>query len=621
MVLRNFCKKYENIIIAAGLIIVLGILAAVRYDYYYDLNDDVVMKDILAGVYTGDPESMNIQMMYPMSLLISLFYRIFPQAPVYGIFLCACQLIGFFLIAERSVGFREHTASKLLMAGLEGLIIIVLFLPHFIFIQYTVTSALLAGTAAFLFITSDNEAAGRKFIRKNLLSIVLVIVAFGIRSEMLLLALPFICAAGIYRWSMESSVFTRENIVKYLGVIGSILAGIVLIYAMNDAVYSRGNWKNFIDFFNSRTELYDFQGIPPYEGNEELYERLGITQVEQNLLIEEYDFGMDDTLDAGILDAMAKYQAEKKKQTESITETCVEKLKEYKYRTLHREPKGSEKPDDYPWNIMVILGYISVFIAGIWNEAFRIKNSEAEYDGQVFNAIWKIGWKLVLMGFIRSVLWMYILMGGRSPERVTHSLYFIELCILWAMLHTESAAIEMKICGKVKVAAVFPAVLAITAAASISSSIAEVDREYAKRAEANTTDMQMKEYCRAHKENFYFFDVYSSVSDPVTSIPYSEKMFKNVNNNIANYEIMGGWLTKSPLYDKKLKAFGMSSMQEELIYGDNVYMMAELKKGTDFLTDYYEEQGMPAEAKLVDTINGIIGVYKIQENKIETIAD
>lgn len=636
---RDFYGKYEDKIIAAGLLIVLGILMAIRYDYYFDLNDDTVMKDILAGVYTGKPESRNIQMMYPMSLIISLLYRLFPQASVYGIFLCTCQFGSFFLIVERSVYFRKHTVSKLLVAGLEGLMIVTLYLSHFIFVQYTVTAALLAGTAAFLFVTSDSEQTAGKFLKRNMLSVVLAVMAFNLRSEMLLLALPLFCVAGVYRWSMEvgteytkkgkpsskvftktgskvltkvkRTVFTLENTVKYMTVLGSILASIAAVYIIDEAAYNSRDWKIFTSYFNSRTQLYDFQGIPSYEGNEKLYERLGITQSEQHMLFDQYNFGLDDTLDASILDEMAEYQTAVKKQKETVSGKLIKKFEEYRYRTFHREPADSEVPDDYPWNIMVILGYISVCIAGIWNGVCRVKDSEAGHEGRTAAGIWRIGWKLLLLGGIRSILWMYILMQGRIPLRITHSLYLIELCILWAMLHVESVGIEARICGKVKATVLFPLVIAITMAASFTDAVKDADKEFATREAVNETDRQMKEYCRSHGENFYFIDVYSAVSDPVTLTPYSEKMFKNVNNHIGNYDIMGGWLNKSPLYEKKLKVFGMISMQDALVNDDKVYMLSEISKGTEFLTDYYEDQGLAVETELIDTINDIIGVYKI----------
>ena len=50
--LKERIRKWENWIIALIPILALGIYAGLCFDYYYDLNDDVLMKDILAGVYT-----------------------------------------------------------------------------------------------------------------------------------------------------------------------------------------------------------------------------------------------------------------------------------------------------------------------------------------------------------------------------------------------------------------------------------------------------------------------------------------------------------------------------------------------------------------------------------------
>lgn len=83
---KAFCRKYENFILASVLLIGLFLFVSVRYDHYYDLNDDVLIKDLMAGVYTGEPEGHNIQVLYPLSLAVSLGYRIFPRMPVYGFF-------------------------------------------------------------------------------------------------------------------------------------------------------------------------------------------------------------------------------------------------------------------------------------------------------------------------------------------------------------------------------------------------------------------------------------------------------------------------------------------------------------------------------------------------------
>ena len=75
---------------------------------------------------------------------------------------------------------------------------------------------------------------------------------------------------------------------------------------------------------------------------------------------------------------------------------------------------------------MTILLYITVFLLALcqgWN------TEDKRHYG-----IWKhrmvtglsILWKLCFLFAVRSALWMYILMGERFPDRITHSLYFME---------------------------------------------------------------------------------------------------------------------------------------------------------------------------------------------------
>ena len=52
MACKSFLKKKENCILTLLFLGILLLVSAIRYDYYFDLNDDVLMKDILAGVYT-----------------------------------------------------------------------------------------------------------------------------------------------------------------------------------------------------------------------------------------------------------------------------------------------------------------------------------------------------------------------------------------------------------------------------------------------------------------------------------------------------------------------------------------------------------------------------------------
>ncbi len=614
MGLKSWCRRHENQLLASLLLLALLLFAGIRYDYYFDLNDDVMMKDTLAGVYTGVPEGHNIQMLYPLSFLISLLYRIFPKAPVYGIFLCLCQYGSIWLAVERSLRYGRNVRWKAAMALAEGTVLLLLLLPHLVFVQYTFVSAMLAGAAAFLFMTSPEEDK-EHFFRKNMLPVLLAVLAYMLRTEMLLLLLPLICVAGMYRWSLEEQVFAPGNAKSYLSVFGGILAGMLAALGIHAAAFGSPEWKEYVTFFNSRTELYDFQGIPPYEGNEELYRSLGLTESGQEMLLEQYNFGLDDTLTAGDLDRISEYQRARRGEKEDFFGLFAEKLKLYKYRSFHKEPAGSAAADDFPWNFLAIAGYGAVFFAAAAGAVLR-----RDYRAAAAGA-----GKLFFLFSVRTSLWMFILVKGRDPVRITHSLYWMELCILFAMFLAETAGGYRKSrdCAKrnchESAGAVCAALLltGIIFAAGMAGRecVADTDKEYAARMGANAVDKGMKEYSRNHPDCFYFIDVYSSVSypsEPYFSVWYSEKIFSEVNNSLGNYDIMGGWLVKSPTHRKKLGVFGMDSIEEALLYSENVYMMAELQKGTEVFERYFEEQGREVELELEDTVAGIIGVYKLR---------
>jgi len=135
--------------------------------------------------------------------------------------------------------------------------------------------------------------------------------------------------------------------------------------------------------------------------------------------------------------------------------------------------------------------------------------------------------------------------------------------------------------------------------------IGEVAQDQKYREQQNEPYLQVYDYFAHHPENFYFMDVYSSVS-------YSEKMFANVDNGIHNYDIMGGWASKSPLYRKKLKVYQIPDMEEGLLSMDNVYFVRKKAEDMHWLSNYYESHGENIKITLVETIDDVFEIYRIE---------
>ncbi|MBD5462113.1 MAG: hypothetical protein HDR24_03490 [Lachnospiraceae bacterium] len=605
MDIRNQLKKNENWMIALAATAVLCLLVGMRFDYFYDLNDDVLMKDILAGCYTGTPEGHNIQMLWLVSAFISLFYRVVRFLPWYGIFLCLCHFGCFFLILKRSLASCKTVIGKLAAALTETLLFGGVFLEHLVFAQYTVTCTFLAAAAAFLFYTTDIELACKDFVKKNLPVVLLVFVAYLIRSEMLLLVLPMICVAGVAKWGSESRIFTKEHAVKYLAVIGMILAGIGIGQLTHMAAYGSQQWRTFTEFFDNRTELYDFQEIPAYAENQAFYESIGLSESEK-ILLDNYNFGMDEEIDEVMVGQIAQYAGTNRSAEKPFLEKLPEKLRDYVYRFTSSKGKPGS---DYPWNVMVILGYIAVFLTAIPRKYTKERIQEAGGGTYVKNIL-GVSWKLIFLFAVRTALWMYILMRERAPERITHSLYLMEFCILIGMAFSQYGGIcyvrTRKILGGA--AAVIACVMAVLILPGVVKTVSE---NQMRREEVNGLYRGLYDRLSGeeNKENFYLIDVYSSVS--YSGIPYSEKMFANVDNSLDNYDIMGGWACKSPLQRKKLAGFGIESMEQALRDREDVYFVRMKSEDMQWLFDYYEDHGTPIEVNLIDTIADVFEIYAV----------
>ena len=601
MACKSFLKKKENCILTLLFLGILLLVSAIRYDYYFDLNDDVLMKDILAGVYTGDPEGHNIQMLWLISALISVFYRVVRVLPWYGMFLCFCHFLSIGLIVHRSLLLTEQMEAfgkkiRLLKGFLfltELFFALSFLMPHLVCAQYTVTCSMLAAAAAFLFLTTDITLPAGAFIRRNIGTVLLVFLAYLIRSEMLLLLLPLICAAGVIKWSMEKKIFTREHMIKYLSVIGLILLSVGIGQGTHKIAYGSSEWQKFNEFFDNRTELYDFQILPEYEANKEFYESIGLTEMERELLAN-YNFGLDEEIDEDLVLKVADYAASIRQVERPFLQNLLDSLKS-DYRRMCYGPSHNES--DYPWNYMVILAYVAVLVLSLMDR-------EKKMPARTSSAALRLGFLFA----VRMTLWLWLIMRDRVPVRISHSMYFMELCILFAfglilwirMASDDRSRKTGSVAGVICLAAVL-----LYSVMALPFTIRNLDLDTQAKAERNLPYQELYQYLRQQSDDFYFIDVYSSVG-------YTEKMFVDVDNSLANYDIMGGWACKSPLQRKKLAAFGISNMEEALLTQDNVYYVQEKGADTRWLIRYYRDHGREITLIREKALAGF-EIYSLQE--------
>lgn len=614
-------EKINNIILS--LLVLLGVYAVSAYcfDFFYDLNDDMVIKDILSGAYTGTPDGHTNQMLYPVGAVLGLFYQLLPKAPVFGIFLCGCMGLCIAMISYRIQGFFKDTRVKFATDVLLVFVFLGFMLWELVYVQYSVVCGVLAGTACFWFYTTPVEGDVAEFWKKNIPALLLVWLAFQIRSEMLLLTSPFIATVGIWHW-MESAMLEKENalaiekeklwkhalskdnICKYVIFAAVMIVGLGLSLGADYLAFKSVEWKEYREFFDARTKVYDYTWYPSYEEQKEFYDEQGISEI-QYRLIDNYNFGLDETIDENTLKIIASY-GEKPKMLGSFAYRAKNILVEIAKRTFSLQ--------DAPYNYFVLAAY--GLAAGL-----AVLQKEKKYI-----------WKLFLLAGMRCVPWFYLIFVQRAVDRITHPLYMIEFLVLLAVLVKE--LYDRPLWNMEKYYRMAAAgVLAAVAVISLPFGFVEVKQEQTSREQTLQKQKLWDDYAKANPENYYYLDVYSTIR-------FMEKMFEDVDNSQKNYDLLGGWVCHSLLQkeargkyvnEDALKAVlpktEESSDSEavlkqdevsvaELLLTDNFYFVAESDRDVTFMIEFYKSKDKKVTLELQETIGeeeNSFMVYKVVE--------
>lgn len=595
-------SRQTNWIIALVSTLILAAVASLMFDYYYDLNDDVLIKDILSGAYLGEPDAHNNQNLWLFGWAVSSLYKLTNSVPWYGLILLLLQYGSVVIILNRSLAIidriRESMTLKLLTVLSEILLITVITGIHLVNVQYTYTVAMIAAAMIAWVIAEDTECLPKIYLKRNIPVFVMLLVGFNLRSEMMLLMLPFVAVAYFIKITFEKKIFKRQCIAKYGCTLGVIIGIMMISLGVNGMAYSGEGWKKFTDLFDARTELYDFQVIPDYESNKDFYEEAGISKEEQ-ILFENYNFKLNEKMTPEIMWKVARFANETNPKSSDTLTSIKDNLKLYLYRITHG---AGSTGSDYPYNFIGAFFYILVLILLIWAK---------RYNGVIDLAVLFIG---------RTLIWVYMMMGNRMPERITHSLYLVEIAILVmftfmfvAILNegngaSARAVFQNKTVSNAKIASILyilPCLFSVLMFLLVSPKmVSNIGANQNERTEVNDSYIKLYEYMNSNKKDYYYLDVYSTVS-------YSEKMFSNMARmSKLNSDILGGWFSFSPLQFEKERKFSIKSAKDALLNG-SAKLVA--KKDTDlaWLEDFYVFLGDEIELKKSVTVEDEFEIYEI----------
>ena len=531
-----------NILLALCIAVITWGIVAIGFDFFYDLNDDVLIKDILSGAYTGTPSGYNNQMMYPISVLIAGLYRLIPSVPWYGIMLMGGLTTSVTIIAYRLLCYILNIWIKLAMSVFAIVFILGVYLDEITNMTYTVVSAMLV-TAACVWVLTDNNLR----LRDNIVPIVLCIISFNIRSEMFLLMCPYMAAVALIKFIFDLSKKTLRN----LSIIATvILAGIVITFLIDTIAYSGSEWREYRRLFDARTEVYDFTGIPEYDTNEDFYESEGITREQWQLLVD-YNYALEDNISADTLEKIASYvrSGEAKDANGDPYTRANVGIKTAIGQYIRSIVDFTADPMYMPLRLIVTLLFIALIILSVLSRR-----------GDTL-----VGLAVVFL--CRSVPWIYFYYSGRPVERLSHPMFFIEAAILLTMMcQTKISRLDK---GLVYLTLILILVLCVV---NLKTEWGDTARQMREREEVNASYEKLCEHTTT-TEGYYLIDVYSTVD-------FTEKVFVPQADK-SNQMLAGGWMAGSPLDAKKEKDYELAhpdAARVFVMYDRNRWNYSELAR-------------------------------------------
>ncbi|MCR5209311.1 MAG: hypothetical protein K6C99_03765 [Lachnospiraceae bacterium] len=508
----------------------------IRRDIIFALNDDVMIRDILSGSYTGDTSCMTVYMRVPLSFVLSLLYRIQPFVPWFGAFQCGCFIASFFLILARIYGitfsrYRDRDDGKsrinlgvriIVYSILCAVFFFCVIYPRFVLIHYTITAAVTGGTGLFLLITSaEPQENERKTLWAD--AAVMLILCDQIRSQVFIMILPFIFVSVLFLIMIK-----RKGVIRWFIVSALIYAALLGIHT---ACYAGGSWREYKDYNAARTELYDYALVWDTDDARAFYRQMGISDVEYPVL-KNYDIALDEAADAELFRNMAAFSSGNDQKSFQV------KLKETVWMIKHNIiSKGTERS----YALLLLSGYVLITVA------IFIKKKYAFFIPAASGLILHFG------------LYGLLLWRGRFPERVMISLYFAEYLIIAALFvgllrYGKTDRDEKIWCGTIILCAIMT--VELTYIYRSADLIRVFDRTYDRQLSVNSDCNMLYLYLasEAKKDACYLTDIYTCVD--ATGNALSENCPQKGGACIPEMFTAGGWITGSPHMEKRQESFG-----------------------------------------------------------------
>lgn len=566
--------------------LITGIYFIIAYQelpFIYDINDDVAMRNVAAGVITGEPDAHLLHIKYILGLVISGFYRLFPGLDWYGLILIGIVLFAFSMILYRGLAARKSLLWKGIYVFLSLLLLTCLGLQHITAFQWTTTAAIAGAAGIYLFYTSD-EGEGRKALAEEGTAVFLILLSLMVRDDVFLLVLPM---AGLCFWWKYGSFKKRGRwpvTLKHPWIPAGLAAGAVLILGVEAAAFCSPAWREFRTYNVNREAIMDYYGLQNYEEDPAFFDSLGFTPEEAENL-QRYSLYLTDNLYSENMAKLAEHSREIYLKSHPAGERMRTGLAQI-YEHLGK--------DTYHLTNLLCLCMIAL-TAGL---ALGRDRRQLNLVLSVL-AVW-------------AAFWLYLGYRNRILERVGFALYllaFVTMLGIWYRLCAAKQRDNEKT-GKKKrfTEPLLTAAVCVFLALTAGMTWKTVEGNNNWRRDYNLQFLDVNRYMAEHPDHVYFMTTFSIET-------YTDNFTIRRDFAFSNLLSVGGWHTFSPLENVKNEKLGITDPKRDIVEKENVYLISLENVNLRYMDRYFESlYGERYQGRnLVDTLEYGDQVFEVYD--------
>lgn len=531
-------QKNRKVFELAGCMLLSAMVFLIIYKFIpivYSTNDDRMIAEIVSGQFTGKPESYGIQMTFGFTWFLSKLYEITRRFNWYGIVLIGVQIFSFGVVLYRLQSFSQKCLTKMTVLLTAIFLYVILWLKVYVQLTYTTTAAFVGMAAIFWYASSKTSW------KNILMAVLLANIAFSIRPNIFYMFVP---ATGlVYLWKLIGKKELKKTTIAAPFV---ILAVTAVLFVINAEAYSKDGWKEFRDFFDVRTNVYDYYDLLPYNEYPELYEPYGISEEEFNMM-RVYNYTV-------LGDLPKEFFPE-------YLEACKQMEKEQGISFVSKSADA-----------------VKIFVKDIFSNNYGTENSFLFVIAAVLLVLliclkeYALSIYLGIQSAVLCGVWLYFTYWGRTIERIQMTMSLIFLAVVLHVIVELAEILSKKTYtvlqdkkerrnGRMNTALSLLA-LAITAVLNFDA------YRHDNIAKTNWyNDVQtIKEYCANDPDRLYYMDIAT-----MTEL-YGKCTIKNTEPEYINYISMGDWSAYCPHYEEKLRKHGVENIAES-ITDENTYVI------------------------------------------------